>query len=390
MYKKIRNEDSNPRLLTSKLSHKLSLGIFAITLSGCASVPPVEMSYYLPTTNVDITVIRTVACTSGKVPIPIIASSVIHDVKYVADMEATKRSLSIADLDGSGADMHLEMEFHDDGRLAGINSSNTGQGGKIVDAAISLAGAALGLKGVDGAGPRDYTLFCSRIKDLGGGKPVTVTYMASIDFKKNKNGEFLSVEQDIDAVSTSAYLHDRLGSALYPIKLRLGQQYVSTPAIAYNMTTAKRPETPDPVIWVVSPTIQNITVLADPGTPNSEDEIFGSSSETTARSRLPKEILWQGSVQIANAENAYPVPIPRSALFGSQSFSLTLNASGSLKKIRFEKKSGLSQGFDASNSIVGLLDGETPSEELDRLKTEANLILEQKRIVACRINSNDC
>jgi hypothetical protein len=109
-------------------------------LPGCASVPDVTVNYYLPRGVLQTTVVRTIACdVQNNV---FLASTVIAKPVYSRDPGSGK-SLKLKDLNGAFANADVGLTFYEDGRLSGLNVTQTGQGGEILKSAVLLAGAVL-------------------------------------------------------------------------------------------------------------------------------------------------------------------------------------------------------------------------------------------------------
>ena len=117
------------------------VGLLIVLLaSGCAKTPDISVNYFLPKSDLQLKVFRTVACDAAKNPV--VASTVMPTVSHVADMD-TPKSIKVAELDGFLSNSNLEFEFYEDGRLKGINTTSTGQGEPILKSAISLVASAL-------------------------------------------------------------------------------------------------------------------------------------------------------------------------------------------------------------------------------------------------------
>lgn len=144
---------------------------------GCAHIPDTKVGYYLAQSNVKFKVIRTVACDAGNNPI--VASATTPTVTHSADTN-NYFLVDLPGLKGALSDTDVKFDFYEDGRLKNVNATNTGQGESVLKTIVSIATAAFGLDG----GTPTYPMECAWIKEVGGGKPLTLTYEGDVDVSK--------------------------------------------------------------------------------------------------------------------------------------------------------------------------------------------------------------
>jgi hypothetical protein len=111
-----------------------------VFLTGCASIPDVEYTYYPSKMHGVATITETVSCVSNLRDV-VISSSAVFVPTYSADIQAGWRRISIRRFEGSFAgfaDSDANFSFYDDGRLKSINQSTTGQGETIIKSLVSV------------------------------------------------------------------------------------------------------------------------------------------------------------------------------------------------------------------------------------------------------------
>jgi hypothetical protein len=77
-------------------------------------------------------------------------------------------------------------------------------------------------------------------------------------------------------------------------------------------------------------------------------------------------------------------------LFGGQSFTLNLAQSGALEKVSYSADTGANQAAGALGSIVDVLNGSTAAEKAAQYKSEADLIVQQQRVILCVKDNANC
>jgi hypothetical protein len=86
----------------------------------------------------------------------------------------------------------------------------------------------------------------------------------------------------------------------------------------------------------------------------------------------------------------YELAIPKAAVFGKQSFSLTLAESGAVTSVDYGKLSGASGALNAATSAVGAAAPESTANKAAEVKSQADLIAQQQRLVRCQAQPDKC
>ena len=81
--------------------------------------------------------------------------------------------------------------------------------------------------------------------------------------------------------------------------------------------------------------------------------------------------------------------LPRAAAFGKTGANLTLSDAGTITKLKYGKTNGTASAINAFGSVADLAD-ETRAEKVARLKSEADLIAAQERLITCQTSAKDC
>lgn len=347
-------------------SRLLRTAILAPAFTGCATLPDASVNYYLPKSETEITVTQTIVCDPSGYPN--VTNALSAKTKYSADYDYKKSGfqLSLKGLDGAFSDTDVTVSLTEDGRLSGINSSQTGQAEPIIKAAVAtglslatLAAAPL----VGGAAP-----WCSQPAAK---KPVTITYLAgplggvALATTTTKN-----IPLDVDLASAAIYSQvsgsSDFAKDLAPeLFVGVGHQSKSISEEAYVDG-----------VPVTLPIIQRIPLTLRWGKDN------GGNALTVATQSL--------DLPVESGERSYDIHIPTSAMFGTQKFVLALADSGAVTKVQYVKDTGLANGFSASQDVISPLKRKTVADEANELKAQADLIVQQQRLAACKANPSSC
>ncbi len=336
----------------------------ATLLSACASNPPVTMKYSLPRADLQLTVARTVACdTTGA---PVVATTVTPKVAYSPDPLKNK-TFAIKSLDGPFSNAEVGIALLEDGRLAGFNTAQAGQGSEIVEAALMVGGLVLGLAGDGSTTPEQNA--CSYLKN--NAKDGVLTLNFALDKADDLAGDIQFKE--INATSEDA---DRYGNVK-----------VLTKALCYSSTGVPGSGAP-PVTTDESWKGANYLELRQPG--KVKVEVHRSASLTCT---APYTLLWSGLIAVPQRGTDYKLPIPAAPVFGKQSFTMTLTESGSITTLKYGYESGAAGAMTSVGKALTALkpdDPKTYAEQAAEVKGEADLIAQQERLVLCKADPKNC
>ena len=327
---------------------------FAAILSSCGTIPDAQISYYQSKTQITVKVTRSVICDAKN--LLLVANTVAPSVTHTADF-AQPQSMRLAGLRGTFADSDIKFEFYEDGRLKTINATQTGQGEMILKAATTLASTLVAFSA--GAEIPAFPDECAFVKEIGGGKPLTLVYEGVIDPSKTDPHNILP-----DAASV-AYTN-RLKSAVGGICIVTKGAEVPVQPVQYKANDS------DVLIAARQPALVKIEV----GTPTPGN---GCSAA-----------LWQGRVPVAQLGKDYLLPVPRAAAFGKQTFGATFAESGALTIVQYVGNPGAAGALGAANSLATIAQGEATSNKVAEVKAEADLIAQQQRLLQCHADPKSC
>lgn len=326
-----------------------------VSLAGCGTVPDAQVSYYLTQTKVTVRVTRSLICDSKNRPL--VANTVTPSVTHSADTSGRARVTSLAGLRGTFTDSDIKFEFYEDGRLKTVNTTLTGQGEAAIKAVTTLASTLTAFTA--GEPVPSYPDECAFVKEMGGGKPLTLTYEGDVDPTKGD-------PQRILPDATSAAYADRLKNAIGGVCVAAKSAEVPLQPVQY------KPNDGDVLIAARQPALLKIEV----GTPTPGNGCSAS--------------LWQGRVPVAQLGKDYQLPVPRAAAFGKLTFSAAFAESGALTSVQYVSSSGAASALGAANSFATVTQGKTTADKVAEVKNEADLIAQQQRLLQCQADPKSC
>lgn len=381
-----------------------SIGL-AIMAPACASIPDVTANYYLPRADLTLTVTRTVGCgkrTEGNVTHRTLHSvaTVAHDIRYSAD---TSQAYALPFARGGGifADEGMALEFHEDGRLKGINATSTGRGGEVIQGIAGLLPFALASNAVGpnvSASDRAFVDQACRAIDeaVGEGKTISMIHEVTEDFLPSGAGDARRVAQP-----RWLPLAARGSSASEAVQAHLPQICVAfRPVDAADSLRA-------PAVWNGNRTRLSTLTLRRPA--RYQATVFQyvpqtgeTPSDATCREvgqarRMP---LWSATLHVPLTREAsaivfngndghYAIPVPASAAFGGSQMTLALADSGAVTKLQYGSTSGAASALAATRSVADVIDTST-AERLAEVRGQADLIQQQQRLVRCQADPASC
>ncbi len=338
-----------------------SFGLVSVCLigavSGCGSLPDAKVTYYHAQSKASVKVVRSVICDAKNHPL--VASTVTPTVTHAAS-NLPAHSLELSKLRGTFVDSDVKFELYEDGRLKSVNASTTGQGEAILKAVTTLAGTIAAFAGT--ATEPDYSVECAFIKEQGGGKPISVTYEGTIDTGK------VNDSQPIEPDASSSFYASRLVSAIGEVCAVVTQTGApSAVPVKYE------PSQGDLVLTARQPGWAQVVV-----------------SRKIPGGCMPKMPLWEGRVVVAQLGVDYVLPMPRPATFGKESFSVSFTESGALGTVQYGSNTGAAQALGGLNSLLTIAQGETTAQKVAEVKAEADLVLQQQRLLQCLADPKNC
>ncbi|MEW6996245.1 hypothetical protein AADZ86_00870 [Colwelliaceae bacterium BS250] len=356
--------------------------IFAISsifiLNACSNTPDINLTYAQPFATFETTLTQTVACKRDKNKIWNSASestvnytTSFDNDKYISIMaekgfyseaiqkiENSKSFVNPSHLSGCFGGGDLTLQLTEDGRLNGVNSVSTGDGGKIIDSFVALAGVFT--KGVRFI---PDPIQCSELVKLG----------------KEKDGIFTLT---LNFKGQGAYI--KTGDVFAPTTLKTtdisSQDFLKVERLFSKHTT---------------------TVL-DVHTPKKAPHELITDNENYVKLQLtePAVLMLSTNVEGGMANQvvlvpqlgfSYELPIAKSGFFGNQTFDISIFDNGRVNKANYKTSSGSADGLASIEKLYSAASKkETSAEKAEKLKAEGDIIKYQHRLVECKLDSTKC
>ncbi|MDY0748701.1 hypothetical protein SNE35_29655 [Paucibacter sp. R3-3] len=369
----------------------------ALSLTGCAAIPDVTMTYQPVDWSVGVSVIHTFTCTRDGKRV-LIARSATFSPVYKADAKASPIPLRIKDMDRFFADSDLTVAFTDDGRLKSVNQSTTGQGEDITKAVATTAatiGSAGVLKNVPmlDAAPKlttelkgTFSLYDNRVRktevapaasEICGVVSRWSTASGPKDLPQISVIQIAGISRAVTAMDLEAADDQatRLMAEFRAIHLDLGAkvdaQFVKDNYAAPQPVNAKSTAGFNEVALQ----IQQMQALSLTAT-SALDASKPAGSGTVV-------------VPMKDPASYIVLPIPKAALFGKQNFSVVLADSGRITTLGYGRSVGASGALNALSSVVGEPAAEDTAEQA-ALKAAADKIAQQARLSSCIQDPSNC
>lgn len=358
-------------------------------LTGCANgIPKGTLSYYLPKAQTTLTVTQTLTCnTAGDGLVQVV--SVNSSTTYSSDMDHPQ-TITPRDISSWVTDADISFSFTNDGRLSGVNTATTGQGGVIVKDVLAVAKAA----GVTAATDKPInpkkacetiTAFAKNVKPDGPPPSLTLTYTRSFGYDTS-DGTIRLMDGGAIGTNVNTEFNPDFASAANYSALQ-----ANVPLLGFDLDFASNP-TPKPAAptWSDHDTA-DITLKLN-ALATAKLQIRGLKDNMKAVNREP---FWSGEVQVpmVGEQDLIRVPIPKPGFFGQRKFSLTLADNGAIAKIGYVS-TGVSDTADAVGAIgsaVGATNKTlTTAQQAAALQAQADLIYQQQRLANCQGKPESC
>jgi hypothetical protein len=340
-----------------------SLILTAAALSACSSMPDVTYHYYQAKSATAMSVTQNLQCiknpkTGKKEPkylrLDITTSIPAPLTTYSADYTQPAKPLRVRDLDGSFSDTDANFTFTEDGRLASMNATLTGEGETILKSAISLGTTAASFAGVLGVASHDRSQpkapsedeVCQMLSGWPGADKLALTFTRVQDFsgpakdwtawqeaKAKADAEhkpepfpqqdiYLNDNPDIAITVSDQKLYDYLKASqvsLPSVTVKVGNVSPNVRVATYDPTTSGDVATLD---LQDTSSVRLDYIVEDPKT-NARS--VGTSSNVVV-------VPLKGSI--------YQVALPKGAAFGNGKVALTLSLSGAITNLEYSKTNG--------------------------------------------------
>jgi len=348
-------------------------------LTGCATIPDVSVSYRPVKWAVAVTVVHTLTCNRDNNLAAIQRGATFLPI-YSAAPENADYRIQLRDLDGFYADSDITLGFTDDGRLKSINQTTMGQGESVLKSGIAALAA---------------------ISVRPAAAPATAPPAAGVHLFQNNvpQGEVREAKAShVCAVirSSSIVAHDQLPqvSLVQAAVLRDGAMNVrAEPSkdqekLIQDLKNAKLDLSASVSATLGTEELQPISNLKSKVTSREVPLTLQRVVALSAKAEDAQGLIGSKSLP-APTMKTFVLPIPKAALFGKQTFVLSLAESGRISTLGYGRTTGVPGGFNAATAVATAEITEDNAEAA-ALKAAADLIAQQQRFNTCKLKPTDC
>ena len=341
------------------------LGCALVAVSGCAKIPDVSSNYYLTKSALRLDVSRALRCSGGgQLEITDAVSPVISNFADPASLQ----EFDLKKLKGPFTDPNVTVTFSEDGRLKGINSTQTGTASQIVESALGLAktlgvkAAGVGILEKNADGTTEELTLCEYIAKHGNKNGIlTLQYSAQMTVPS-------SASQKLEPVGATAIYEEELNK-------RTTESVGNLRAHVHPSDLAKLKHP------VTAPAGENTETIRARQLTRVKARILAGASSTP---------IWNGTVLMALKGNEYEIPLPKTPAFGKNEFVVAFSDAGTLTTLKYASESGTADAISLVDTTVGDLQGPSAADQAKALQAEADLIKQRERLAACRADPTNC
>lgn len=354
----------------------LAAGAF---LAGCATVPDVSVRYRPVKWAMAVTVVHTLTCNRDDNLAAVQRGATFLPIYSAASENAAYR-VQLKDLDRFYADSDITLAFTDDGRLKSINQATTGQGETVVKSAIAAVAAISALPAATPATAppaAGVQLFRNNVPQ-GEVKEAQPSRVCAVI----RNNSIVAPDQlpQVSLVQTAVLHASAMNTQAVPSKdqERLLQELRSASLdLSARVSAALGIEE-----------LQPISNLKSTVTSREVPLTLQRMVALGAKAEDPQGPIGTKSAPVPTTET-FVLPIPKAALFGKQTFVLSLAESGRISTIGYGRTTGVPGAFNAASSVA-TADITEDNAEAAVLKAAADLIAQQQRFNTCKLKPADC
>lgn len=344
--------------------------LLSAALGGCAAIPDLTLSYRPVAWTISASIVHTITCTADGQRFWVQRSAAFAPV-YSAGPPDDRFQIKLKELDRFYADAELSVGFTDDGRLKSINQSVTGQGEAVAKAFFT----AVTTLSVAQAGGETNELLAQ--KDGKTAPPAQAEAVCKV--VRAWSTQDPKQRPSVALVQTASLAEPGLAAAkLLPEQEALAQELAAVgQAFGAQIKLTESDSALQPV--------------PKPRSDVASDEVglrLQQIGAVIASASDPKGAMGSAKLPVP-LKDSFVLPIPKAALFGKQSFSLSLAESGRIAQIGYGRTSGAAAALGAVNALAGAGTAKDTAEAA-ALKAAADLIAQQQRLNKCLESPADC
>lgn len=366
------------RLLSRALIVGTALSGSAV-LTGCASIPDVSVSYRPVKWAVAVTVVHTLTCNRDNSLTAIQRGATFLPIYSAAPADPAYQ-IQLQKLDQFYADSDITLGFTDDGRLKSINQATMGQGETVVKSAIAaVAAISAGPAAAPATAPpaAGVQLFRNNVP-LGEVKEAEASRVCAVI----RNNSIVALDQlpQISLIQT-AVLH--AGAMNIPAEPSKDQE-----KLLHDLKEAKLDLSARVSAVLGTEELQPISNLKSEVTFREVPLTLQRMVALSAKAEDAQGLIGSKSLPTPTTEK-FVLPIPKAALFGKQTFVLSLAESGRISTLGYGRNTGVPSAFNAATAAA-TSEITDDNAEAAALKAAADLIAQQQRFNTCKLKPTDC
>lgn len=359
-----------------KTLSNVALACVGACMCACAELPKAQIHYYYPQTNLNLEVLRAVACNSSNKLIELFR--ITPTLTYTADRKSKPQTLDIHKLNTAFSDTDITVKLTDDGRLQSVNGTSTGEGESIFKSALTVAAVVMAsgaLVASSKGTPLKPDELCKKIAAASpDGKALTLSYSGFVSFNHPLEISRLTLEPE-----SSGHDQALLDSLDELVAFPASSGEHCSPLI--DAPVVDDGETPKPIItfddekntqdrlavMLMNPALIRVTVCTKRDMKKQWDKVFPITQRGTP----------------------YPVYFAEPTLFGKEQLQLVVNDAGVPTTLQYVKNSGASSALNTIDDAAGLHQS-VETAELAKRKLHDDLASELRYRVACRADVKNC
>lgn len=375
--------NSATRLLRRALFACTALSGGAV-LNGCATIPDVSVSYRPVKWAVAVTVVHTLTCNRAN-NLAAIQRGATFLPFYSAAPENAAYRIQLKDLDGFYADSDITFGFTDDGRLKSINQTTMGQGETVLKSGIAaLAAISVGPAAAPATAPpaAGVHLFQNNVPQ-GEVREARASRVCAVI----RSNSIVGVDQlpQVSLVQTAVLHAGAMNTRAVPSK---DQEKLLQDLKVENLDLSARISAKLGIeeLQPISNLKSNVTSREVPLT--LQRMVALSAKAEDGQAEATQGLIGSKSLPVPTTET-FVLPIPKAALFGKQTFVLSLAESGRISTLGYGRTTGVPGAFNAATA-ASTAEITEDNAGAAALKAAADLIAQQQRFNTCKLKPTDC
>lgn len=368
----------------NRFAGSFTASILAALAVGCASIPDVTVSYRPVKWSINVAVAHTITC-NRESNFAIIEQGVVFLPVYSAGPRDPRLQIRLKELNRFASDADISIALTEDGRLRSINQTTVGQGETVVKSTIGLAAATSARTAIS---------------------PLEAKRQPSLSLFRNN--QFISkVERIKPANLCEAIKAFSISTSDHVAQVSLVQTALIKPELIGNEVNADPSKDQKELFDELEKIGLNLSVKVKTRLDmeelqpiiQPEDTVYADAVPVTIQRIAslmveaidtldPKSIIGTKSIPVPRRD-VFVLPVPKAALFGKQSFSVTLGDSGRITSIGYGRTTGAPAAIGVGTSLVGAEVTEDTAKAAT-LKAASDLIAQQQRYSNCTLRPAEC